>query len=102
MNRPHGSVVRQHSALIGVQHEGSSELMHPPPSHRKVSDGVQTMTNSTRRLVFDPVAPGSSGLVVPGDSRSATAVPLRDGAVNVVVARSNGPLLVFATERKPR
>lgn len=48
--------------------------------------------------LYRQVAPGRSGLVVPGDSRSAAVVPFRDGAIAVVVARSNGPLLVFAAE----
>jgi len=67
----------------------------PEPSTGRFDGGLGLLLSGDGRGGFQPVLPGRSGLVVPGEARGAVALP--DGTV--VVSRSRGELLCFRPVR---
>jgi hypothetical protein len=69
----------------------------PEPSTGRFDGGLGAFLRGDGSGGFHPVAPGASGLVVPGDARAAVLVPLPRGGTAVAVARCDGPVLFFTT-----
>lgn len=73
----------------------------PEPNTGRFDGGLGFVLMGDGQGSFAAVPPAQSGLVVPGDSRAAAAVSLDDGkSVGIVVARCDGPVLMFATKPK--
>ncbi len=79
--------------LIGVgNHFG------PEPSTGRFDGGVGIVLKGQPNGEFEPLLPGHSGWVVPGESRSVASIPLANGSRAIAVARTRGPLQVFVSE----
>jgi hypothetical protein len=73
----------------------------PEPTTGRFDGGLGVFLKGDGKGGFAPVPPAESGLVVPGDARSAALIPVDGGKdVRLVVARCEGPVLMFAVQKK--
>ncbi len=75
----------------------------PEPTTGRFDGGVSLLLRGDGRGGFTPVLPGVSGLLVPGDARAVARLsPAAPGArPRLVVAQSQGPLLLFSPNPSP-
>jgi len=78
----------------------------PIPSTGRFDGGLGQLLRGDGRGGFTAVAPGASGLVVPGDAKALVVLDLDDDAwPDLLASRNNAPLLAFrhtgATDRTP-
>jgi hypothetical protein len=75
----------------------------PVPSIGWFEGGLGVIFRGDGRGGFVAVPPAQSGWVVPGEAKAIVAIDLdADGRKEVVVSRSDAPLLVFRRLRSPR
>jgi hypothetical protein len=64
-----------------------------------MNGGVSLLLLNNGRAEFEPVWPNRSGLVVPGDAKSVTAIDLdADGADDFIIGVNNGPWQTFTNQ----
>jgi hypothetical protein len=75
----------------------------PEPSTGRFDGGVSVLLKNDGHGGLTPVPTWQSGLLAPGDTRSAVAVSLpgQKGAPTIAVAQSNGPVLLFTPNPHP-
>jgi hypothetical protein len=74
----------------------------PPPSVGRFDGGVSQLLRGDGRGQFIPVAPAESGLVVPGEATSVTALDLNaDGWPDFLVARDQAAALAYRNQGVP-
>jgi len=80
-----------HAGIYAVQNSYA-----PIPSVGRFDGGLSQLLRGDGRGHFTPVAPGESGLVVPGDAKALAVLDLdRDGWPDFLVTRNNGTMLAF-------
>ncbi|MCR6655313.1 MAG: VCBS repeat-containing protein [Opitutus sp.] len=84
-----------------LDHDGKLDLLvvgnsfAPEPSTGRFDGGLGLLLKGDGRGGFTPVPPAKSGIVVPGDARSAVAIRQPNGKTAIAVSRCEGPVLLF-------
>ena len=68
----------------------------PEPSTGRFDGGVGVLLRGDGHGGLTPVPAWQSGLLAPGDARSALAIPGKGGIPGIAVSQCNGPVLLFS------
>jgi enediyne biosynthesis protein E4 len=72
----------------------------PEPNTGRFDGGLGVLLKGNGKGDFKALSPAESGLTVTGDARAAVAIPLgKTKTQSLVVARCEGPVLLFAAKR---
>jgi hypothetical protein len=98
------------NAIVARDFDGDNQLdllcvgnnFGPEPNTGRFDGGLGVLLRGDGRGNFEPLTPAESGLIVPGDARAAAVIELDGGKqLGVIVARCDGPVLLFATDTEP-